>query len=40
LSWWVFVSSGAASVVIAFITVASQAWRAAQANPVQSLRSE
>jgi putative ABC transport system permease protein len=40
LSWWVFASAGAASVVIAFITVAGQAWRAAQANPVQSLRSE
>ncbi len=40
LSWWVFASAGAAAVVIAFITVASQAFRAAQANPVQSLRSE
>jgi putative ABC transport system permease protein len=40
LSWWVFASAGAAAVVIAFMTVASQAWRAAQANPVQSLRSE
>jgi putative ABC transport system permease protein len=40
LSWWVFASAGAAAVVIAFITVAGQAWRAAQANPVQSLRSE
>jgi putative ABC transport system permease protein len=40
LSWWVFASAGAAAVVIAFITVASQAWRAAEANPVQSLRSE
>jgi putative ABC transport system permease protein len=40
LSWWVFASAGAAAVVIAFMTVAAQAWRAAQANPVQSLRSE
>jgi putative ABC transport system permease protein len=40
LSWWVFASAGAASVVIAFMTVAGQAWRAAQANPVKSLRSE
>lgn len=40
LSWWVFVSAGLAAVVIAFITVAGQAWRAAHANPVQSLRSE
>jgi putative ABC transport system permease protein len=40
LSWWVFASAGAAAVVIAFMTVAAQAWRAAQANPVKSLRSE
>ncbi len=40
LSWWVFASAGAVAVVIAFMTVAGQAWRAAQANPVQSLRSE
>jgi len=40
LSWWVFASAGGAAVVIAFVTVASQAWRTAQANPVQSLRSE
>ncbi len=40
LTWWVFASAGAAAVVIAFMTVAGQAWRAAGANPVQSLRSE
>ena len=40
LSWWLFAVAGVAAVVIAFITVASQAWRAAGANPVQSLRSE
>ncbi len=40
LSWWLFASSGVMAIVIAFATVASQAWRAAGANPVQSLRSE
>ncbi|TAE28570.1 MAG: FtsX-like permease family protein [Candidatus Kapaibacterium sp.] len=40
LSWWVFASAGAAAVAIAFLTVAGQSWRAAEANPVQSLRSE
>jgi putative ABC transport system permease protein len=40
LSWWIFALSGAGAVGIAFMTVAGQALRAAQANPVQSLRSE
>jgi putative ABC transport system permease protein len=40
LSLWVFASAGALAVGIAFLTVAGQAWRAAQANPVVSLRSE
>ncbi len=40
LTWWMFAFAGASSVMIAFITVAGQSWSAAQANPVQSLRSE
>jgi putative ABC transport system permease protein len=40
LQWWLFALAGASAVVIAFITVASQAWRAARANPVNALRSE
>jgi putative ABC transport system permease protein len=40
LSWWVFALAGVLAVVIAFLTVASQAWRAARANPVNALRSE
>ncbi|TAE31678.1 MAG: FtsX-like permease family protein [Candidatus Kapaibacterium sp.] len=40
LSWWIFASAGAAAVAIAFITVAGQAWRASQTNPVNALRSE
>ncbi|MBD1210916.1 MAG: ABC transporter permease [Ignavibacteria bacterium] len=40
LSAGVFVLAGAMAVLIAFATVASQAWRAARANPVHALRSE
>ena len=40
LSWWIFAAAGVSAVGIAFMTVAGQAFRAAQANPVQSLRSE
>ena len=40
LSADVFALSGVVAVAIAFLTVAGQAWRAAGANPVQSLRSE
>jgi predicted permease len=40
ISWFVFALSGLAAVAIAFLTVAAQAWRAARANPVESLRSE
>lgn len=39
-SWWVFALAGAVAVVIAFVTVASQAWRTARSNPVNALRSE
>ncbi len=40
LSVWIFVLAGGLALVIAFLTVAAQAWRAARANPVNSLRSE
>ncbi len=40
LSWWMFVVAGAASVLIALITVSFQAIKAAIANPVKSLRTE
>lgn len=36
----VFVLAGALAVLVAFLTVAAQSWRAAQSNPVNSLRSE
>lgn len=40
ISWWVFLASGAIMMIIAFITLSIQTIRAANANPVQSLRNE
>jgi putative ABC transport system permease protein len=40
ISWWMFALAGAATIVIAILTVFYQTFRAALANPVQSLRSE
>lgn len=40
LSWWVFLLAGVIAVVIAVITISFQAIRAANANPVKSLRTE
>jgi ABC-type antimicrobial peptide transport system permease subunit len=40
ISWWMFVVAGAASMLIALITVSFQAIKAAIANPMKSLRSE
>jgi ABC-type antimicrobial peptide transport system permease subunit len=40
ISWWIFILGGAASVIIALITVSFQAVKAAVANPVKSLRTE
>lgn len=40
ISWWIFVFAGAASVIIALLTVSFQAVKAALANPVKSLRTE
>jgi len=40
LQWWVFAVAGACAFLIAFVTVSSKAFRAAQSNPVKSLRSE
>ncbi|CAN5921963.1 ABC transporter permease [soil metagenome] len=40
LEWWVFAAAGALALVIALLTVSSQAVKAALMNPVKSLRSE
>ncbi len=40
ISWWVFVIAGFAAFIIALITVSVQAFKAAIANPVKSLRTE
>jgi putative ABC transport system permease protein len=40
LSWWVFALTGAGILVMAWVTVAVQAFKAARANPVKSLRVE
>jgi putative ABC transport system permease protein len=40
ISWWVFALSGGLALLIALLTVSTQAIKAALANPVESLRYE
>jgi ABC-type antimicrobial peptide transport system permease subunit len=40
LSFWIFILSGIAALIITLITVSFQAIKAAMANPVKSLRTE
>jgi putative ABC transport system permease protein len=40
ISWWLFVLSGSAALLIAMITVSFQSVKAALVNPVKSLKSE
>lgn len=40
ITWWIFVISGSIAVIIAFLTVSWQSWRAASSNPVEALRYE
>lgn len=40
LSWWVFASGGALLLVLALVVLCLRAFRAARANPVESLRTE
>jgi putative ABC transport system permease protein len=40
ISWWVFIVAGVTALLIALITISSQAVKAALMNPVKSLRTE
>ena len=40
IGWWVFAVAGGLALVIALLTVSTQAIKAALANPVESLRYE
>ena len=40
IGWWIFIAAGFIALLIAVITVSTQAIRAAIANPVKSLRTE
>lgn len=40
IGWWIFIAAGCITVFIAFATVSFQAFKAAIANPVESLRTE
>jgi putative ABC transport system permease protein len=40
IGWWIFLAAGVIALLIALITVSSQAIKAALANPVKSLRTE
>jgi putative ABC transport system permease protein len=40
ISWWIIASAGGAALLLAVLIVSTQALRAAQNNPVDSLRSE
>ncbi|MGN8071240.1 ABC transporter permease [Mucilaginibacter sp. 22184] len=40
IQWWMLLSAAAGALVIAFVTISSQSFKAARSNPVDSLRSE
>jgi putative ABC transport system permease protein len=40
LSWWIFPVAGIIALIMAFITVSWQSWKAATLNPVEALRNE
>jgi putative ABC transport system permease protein len=40
ISWWMFIAAGLLAVLIAFLTVGFQTFKAALSNPVKSIRME
>ena len=40
LSWWIFIAAGVFGIFITVITISSQAYKAANKNPVDALRYE
>ncbi len=40
VSWWIFVISGFFAIIIVFVAVSWQSWRASNLNPVEALRNE
>jgi len=40
IGWWVFIVAGSIAIIIALLTIGSQAVKAGMANPVKSLRTE
>ena len=40
VSWWMFPATGTMALLLALLIVSTQAFRAANANPVNSLRNE
>ena len=40
LHWWIFALAGGVAILIAFITVTFQSWKAANRNPVEALRND
>lgn len=40
ISWWIFLTAGIVAIIVAFLTIGIQSFKAAIANPVKSLRTE
>ena len=40
IGWWIFIAAGIIALLIALLTVSTQALKAALANPVKNLRTE
>jgi putative ABC transport system permease protein len=40
IGWWMFITAAVVAILVAILTISIQAIRAANANPVKSLRTE